>query len=447
MCHGFSFGGAVAKRRGWKLRGTVAAERSRETNPGRVFAFGQRLSRSLMFPVSVIPIAALLVRLGAPDMLGAEGLGRDLPVLRDFAGFLAAAGGAVMENLPLLFAVGVCIGFARKATGMTALAAVVGYLVFSGVITYMAPAMEAAVPGDAQVDYGILGGMIVGWLCAWLWRIGHRVRFPSGIDFFSGPRFVPVVSALASAALGALAVAVFPVIDRIINVWLAGLLLHSGNTVLSGFLFGTAQRLLVPLGLHHLLNTVPWFTLGSCVSADGVRLQGDMPCFFSGVEGSFAPEGFVPGTYLGGLYPILLGGLLGAALAMYLRSERQNRRTTGTLMLSGALGSFFVGVTEPLEFAFAYISPPLFAVHAFLTGSAFAVVNGLGIRDGFAFSAGLIDFAVNFTRSAQLSVRGATGPLLILALAAAYFVIYFLVFYWGIKFFNAATPGRKTQDI
>lgn len=441
----------------------------------RTFSLLQRLGRALMLPIAALPAAGMLVRFGQPDMFGRLGLGQYWWGFTKLAALMASAGTAVMDNLPLLFAIGVAIGFAKKADGSTALAAAVAYLTYKavtktlspwvlgqpapltetqleclhsfpayGFIDYsLAPGVGICqIPPQPLIDYGPLEGIIIGLLTALLWQKYYQVQFPSFLAFFGGRRFIPIIASAASMLVGFLLAFLYPafryVITDLLGTWLA----EPNHTVISAGIFGFFQRLLIPLGLHHLLNNVPWFTLGSCVSETGAELHGDLACFMSGQIGSFQPYGYVPGAFMTGLFPIMMGGLIGAAAAIIRSARPEHRKVTMALMLSAAGTCFITGVTEPIEFSFVYVAPFLLVVHAFLTGTAMALTTFLGIRDGFTFSAGGIDYALSFTRSAALSEGGYWGPIMLLVLAAVYMVIYYAIFRVSIKWLGLATPGR-----
>jgi PTS system N-acetylglucosamine-specific IIC component len=386
----------------------------------------QRLGRSLMLPIAALPVAALMLRLGQPDMLGDGDTGLALGArwswLTPVADVLAAAGGALFENLGLLFAVGVAVGFARKSDGSTALAAVVGYVVFDAVTDAMSPYVLHE--GAAAIDYGVFGGIIVGLTAALLWQRFHRIRLPTYLAFFGGRRFVPIVTAGATLALGVLLSFAYPAFDAGLTglgEWLVG------NDILGAGVYGVANRLLVPFGLHHLLNSVPWFVVGSYQPPGGATVHGDIARFLSGDP--------TAGSFMTGFFPIMMFALPAAALAIYQEAAPGRRRVVGGVMLSGALTSFLTGVTEPLEFAFMFVAWPLYLIHAVLTGTSMALVNGLGIRDGFGFSAGAIDYTLNFT--------AATNPLALLLVGVGYAVVYYLLFRFAIRRFDLATPGRE----
>jgi PTS system N-acetylglucosamine-specific IIC component len=393
----------------------------------------QRLGRSLMLPIAALPVAALLLRLGQPDMLGDGDSGLALAShwswLEPVATVLAAAGGTLFSHLGLLFAVGVAVGFARKSDGSTALAAVVGYLVFDAVTTAMSPyVLEPGGRGHSSlIDYGVFGGILVGIMAALLWQRYYRIKLPTYLAFFGGRRFVPIVTANAALLLAVLMSFVYPAFDRgLTNLgeWLVG------NDVMGAGIYGFVNRLLIPFGLHHLLNSVPWFAVGSFEAANGEVVRGDIARFLHGDP--------TAGAFMTGFFPIMMFALPAAALAIYHEATPGRRKLVGGVMLSGALTSFLTGVTEPLEFAFMFVAWPLYVIHALFTGTALALVNALGIKDGFAFSAGAIDYTLNFT--------AATRPLLLVPIGIAYAVLYYTVFRMVIRRFDLATPGRERDD-
>lgn len=397
-------------------------------------AVAQRIGRSLMLPIAVLPAAGILLRLGQPDMLGSNGDERG--GLADVAGFgwmepvadvFAAAGNALFANLPLLFAVGIAIGFARKADGSTALAAVVAYLVFDGVSDALSPAtLGEAAEGEVQdlINWGVLGGVLIGIMTALLWQRFHRLKLPPYLAFFGGRRSVPIIAAFCAIVLAVLMSFLYRPFDAgLTNLgeWVAG------NDVLGGFVYGTANRLLIPLGLHHILNSFPWFQLGEYTNPDtGVTVQGDIARFLSGDP--------TAGAFMTGFFPIMMFALPAAALAIAQEAKPSQRKIIGGIMLSAALTSFITGVTEPLEFAFLFVAFPLYLMHAVLTGTSLALVNALDIRDGFSFSAGLIDYVLNFTIAEK--------PLLLIPIGLAYGALYYVLFRFVIRRWNLRTPGR-----
>jgi PTS system N-acetylglucosamine-specific IIC component len=396
---------------------TVAAGTGRKF-PG--LAQLQRIGRSLMLPIAALPAAGLLLRLGQADLLGS------IPGFETGAAVIASAGGALFDNLPLLFALGVAIGFAKKADGSTALAAVVGYLVFSNVGKAMSPlVMGLPAEGDEQVlvNYNVLAGVLMGVVSAVLWQKFHRIKLPSYLAFFGGRRFVPIITAVVALVLGVLLSFVYPVFSSGLTSFGAFV---SSNDIWGGFLYGTANRMLVPVGLHHILNSMVWFVIGDYNGATG-----DLHRFFAGDP--------TAGTFMTGFFPIMMFALPAGALAIWHEAKKSQKKIVGGIMLTGALTAMLTGVTEPLEFSFMFVAFPLYAIHAVLTGTSLALVNFLGIRDGFSFSAGAFDYILNFGLAEK--------PLLLIPIGLAYGVLYYFLFRFVIRRWNLKTPGRGDDEV
>jgi PTS system N-acetylglucosamine-specific IIC component len=388
---------------------------SAKSRPG--LAGLQRLGRSLMLPIAALPAAGLLLRAGQADLLGRWS------AMESTASVISAAGGALFTNLPLIFAVGIAIGWAKKADGSTALAAVVGYLVLAGVFEAMSPVVlegETNPAGEqAMINFGVLGGIVAGLVSAMLWQRFYRTKLPPYLGFFSGRRLVPILSAMTLLVVGVLMSFVYPLFNN--GLTSVGETV-SDHSVAGGGVYGTVNRLLIPLGLHHILNSVVWFIIGDYNGA-----QGDLNRFFAGDPSA--------GIFMTGFFPIMMFGLPAAALAIWHEAKPENRKVVGGVMVSVALTAFVTGITEPLEFAFLFVAWPLFVVHALLTGTSLALVNALGIHHGFTFSAGAIDYLLNFGK--------ATHPLWLIPIGLAYSVIYYFVFRFVIRKWNLKTPGRE----
>jgi PTS system N-acetylglucosamine-specific IIC component len=415
---------------------STASATASTTGEGRGFpglAQLQRLGRSLMLPIASLPVAALLLRFGQPDMLGEDGLGSVFSWLDPVAAVIGAAGGALFANLPLIFAVGVAFGFARKSDGSTALAGLIGYLVFKGVTDAMSPYIlgepEEGAPQDL-INFGVLGGLVMGITAALLWQRYYRIKLPPYLAFFGGRRFVPIITGLVAIIIGVLMSFVYKPFDTgITNLseWV------TENEVVGGGVYGTLNRLLIPFGLHHILNFTPWFQFGEYTTEDGTVVTGDIARFLNGDP--------TAGPFMTGFFPIMMFALPAAALAIWHTARPVEKKIVGGIMLSAALTSFITGVTEPLEFSFLFVAFPLYFIHAILTGTSLALTNALEIRDGFGFSAGAIDYLLNF--------RIATLPLLLIVIGLGYAVIYYFLFRWVITKWNLRTPGREetTEDM
>ena len=385
----------------------------------------QKFGRSLMLPIASLPAAALLLRLGQDDLLGKDGLGWNA-----VASVIGAAGGALFNSLPLLFAVGVAIGMARKSDGSTALAAVVGYLVFKNVGDAMSPLIglgKDATGTQTLVNYGVLGGILVGLIAGGLWQRYYRIALPPYLAFFGGRRFVPMITALATMILAVLMSFVYPAFNAgltAVGNWVAG------NGVVGGFVFGTLNRLLIPLGLHHIPNNIVWFQIGDFTKADGTLVHGDLTRFFAQDPSA--------GIFMTGFFPIMMFALPAACLAIWQEAKPKNRLVVGGVMLSVALTSFLTGVTEPIEFSFMFLAWPLYLAHAVLTGLSLAITNALGVHMGFGFSAGLFDYVLNWNIG--------TNPWMIIPIGLVFAVIYYFMFRIVIRKMNLKTPGREDDD-
>ena len=406
---------------------SVKEQKSGLRIPG--FAQLQRLGKSLMLPIAVLPAAGILLRLGQDDLLGKI----DIPVIGPFFDAMSAAGGTLFANLPLLFAVGVAIGFAKKADGSTALSAVVGYLVMSAVFKTMSPIVLAghldAAGNPAQINYSVFAGIVAGLVTAWLFDRYHTIQLPPYLGFFGGRRFVPIAVSLASLVLAFGMSYFYPIFDA----GLTGLGEFIGGAgALGAFTYGVANRLLIPIGLHHILNSYVWFLYGDYQVPGGELVTGELTRFAAGDP--------TAGLLTSGFYPILMFGLPAAALAMiHVAKPKQKKLAIGILSAAG-LTAFLTGVTEPLEFAFMFVAFPLYLVHALLTGLSLAIAYLLDIHLGFSFSAGLIDLLLYGTAPAAKNI-----PLLLI-MGVVFFAVYYFLFRWVIVKWNMRTPGREPEE-
>ena len=366
---------------------------------GNRFALLQQLGRTLMLPIAVLPIAGLLLRLGQPDLLNIA--------------FIAAAGDAVFANLPIIFAVGVAIGYARDNHGAAGLAGAVGYFVLTA-------AMKTV---DDKINMGVLAGIIVGLVAGALYNRFKDAKLPDWLAFFGGRRFVPIITGLVCLALAFVFGFAWPPIQH-------GIDLIGHWTIASGeiglFIYGAQNRLLLITGLHHILNNLVWFVMGDFQSATQGLVHGDLKRFFAGDP--------TAGAFMAGFFPVMMFGLPAACLAMYRSALPENRKRVGGMLLSMALTSFLTGITEPIEFAFIFLAPVLYGLHVVLTGLSMAIMHVLGVKLGFTFSAGAFDYV--------LSYGIATKPLLMLPIGVLYFVVYYGAFRFAIQRLNLATPGR-----
>nr|WP_275899826.1 N-acetylglucosamine-specific PTS transporter subunit IIBC [Chromobacterium alkanivorans] len=358
------------------------------------------MGRALMLPIAVLPVAGLLLRLGQPDLLNIK--------------MMAQAGDAIFGNLALIFAIGVAVGFAKDNNGTSGLAGAIGYLVITAVLKVI----------DEKLNMGVLSGILSGLVAGALYNRYKDIKLPSYLAFFGGKRFVPIVTGFSMLVLGAVLGYVWmPVQIGIDSVgrWLIG----AGE--IGVFVYGVLNRVLIVTGLHHILNTIVWFQVGDFASAAGKVVHGDLTRFFAGDK--------TAGMFMSGFFPVMMFGLPAACLAMYRTAKPENKQAVGGLLFSMALTAMLTGVTEPVEFAFMFLAPALYAIHAVLTGLAMALMHALNIKLGFGFSAGLFDYALNFGLS--------TKPLLLVPVGIGYFALYYVLFVFFIKKFDLKTPGRE----
>ncbi|MGH8780812.1 N-acetylglucosamine-specific PTS transporter subunit IIBC [Paraburkholderia sp.] len=367
---------------------------------GNPFLKVQRLGRALMLPIAVLPVAGLLLRLGQPDVFNIK--------------MIADAGGAIFDNLPLLFAIGVAVGFAKDNNGVAALAGAIGYLV------------EVAVMKDIndKLNMGVLSGIVAGIVAGMLYNRYKDIKLPEYLAFFGGKRFVPIITGVACLAIGIVFGYVWAPIQGAID--LAGHWLTTAGAI-GAFVFGLLNRLLLVTGLHHILNSLAWFVFGSFTPPGGVAVTGDLHRFFAGDP--------TAGTFMTGFFPIMMFGLPAACLAMFHEAPKERRAVVGGLLFSMALTSFLTGVTEPIEFTFMFLAPVLYVIHAVLTGLSLAICSALGIKLGFTFSAGAIDYVLNY----GLSTKGWEA----IPIGIVYAIAYYGLFRFFIRRFNMATPGRE----
>jgi PTS system N-acetylglucosamine-specific IIC component len=383
----------------------------------------QLLGRALMLPIAVLPVAGLLLRLGQPDLL-------------DIAP-IAAAGDAIFSNLGILFAIGIAVGLARENNGAAGLAGVVAFVVATKgaeVLINVPPDIVAGLAGahkdlaaaaykarqlaKVSVPVGIISGILAGAL----YNRYYDMKLPDYLAFFSGRRFVPIVAGAAGLVVAFAFGVGFPAVERGMDA-LSHAVIESGSIGL--FVYGVLNRLLIVTGLHHILNNVAWFLVG-----DYHGVTGDLKRFFAGDP--------TAGAFMSGFFPVMMFGLPAACLAMYHTALPERRRAVGGLLLSMALTSFLTGVTEPIEFTFMFLAPPLYVVHALLTGLAMVTMSLLDVHLGFGFSAGLFDYALNFKLS--------THPLILFFVGAVYGLLYYGLFRYFIERFNLKTPGREADE-
>lgn len=385
----------------------------------------QKLGRALMVPVAILPAAAILMGIGyfidPSDWGGKSAL----------AAFFIKSGAAILDNLGILFACGVAYGLSKDKDGASAFSGMVAFLVIT---TLLSPGAVGQLRGGAEVlateGFGKINnpfiGILSGIVGAWCYNKFGGVKLPDYLAFFSGRRLAPIMTSFVMLAVSGIMFFVWPVIYSALVSF--GTSIASLGAVGAG-IYAFFNRLLIPSGLHHALNSVFWF--------DTIGIN-DIPNFLNGVQATF--PGVTTGMYQAGFFPIMMFGLPGAALAMVHTSKPENRKTTASLMVAGAVASFLTGVTEPIEFAFMFLAPGLYLVHAVLTGVSVFIAATMNWMAGFGFSAGLIDMF--------LSSRNpiATNWFMLIPLGIVFFAIYYFVFRFAITTFNLKTPGREAED-
>ncbi|WP_319202397.1 glucose-specific PTS transporter subunit IIBC [uncultured Ilyobacter sp.] len=394
------------------------------------FAQLQKIGKALMTPVAILPAAGLLLAFGQPNVLDST--------------LMAAAGGVIFANLPLLFAVGSAIGLAG-GDGVAGLAAIVSLLIMNtvmGVTTGAAAEIElgnkafAQVMGIPTLQTGVFGGILAGVIGAMIYKRFNKIELPAYLGFFSGKRFVPIATAFLSFFVGL----VFPYVWKPIQVGLASLAVIGENpTAFSTFVFGLIERALIPFGLHHIFYAPFWFEFGEWTNSLGQVFRGDQAIFFAKLQDNVANFGST-GAYMTGKFAFMMFGLPGAALAMYKQAKPTKKKIAGGILLSAALTSFLTGITEPIEFLFLFVAPVLYGVHCVLAATSFMLMNILNVRIGMTFSGGLIDF-ISFG-----VLPNKTPWYLVIVVGAIYFVVYYILFTFFIKKFNLKTPGREEEE-
>ncbi len=370
---------------------------------GNWFEKLQSIGKALMLPIAVLPAAALLLRLGAPDVL-------DIP-------FITKAGGAIFDNLALIFAIGIGVGLAKDNNGAAGLAGGIGYLILTAGLKAI----------DKDLNMSVLAGIISGIEAGLLYNRFHAIKLPEFLGFFGGRRFVPIATAVTSIILAAIFGVIWGPCQAAIHAvgeWIIG------AGVVGTFVYGVLNRLLIPIGLHHILNSFIWFVFGEYTTPAGVVATGDLNRFFAGDPNA--------GMFMGGFYIMMMFGMPAVALAMYRAAKPENRSKVGGALASVAFTAFLTGITEPIEFMFMFLAPGLYAVHAVLTGIALSVSYSLGILHGFGFSAGFIDYVLNWGL--------ATKPMLIIPVGLVFAVIYYVIFSWAIRHFDIPTIGRYDEE-
>lgn len=386
-----------------------------------LFVVLQKIGKSLMLPVSVLPIAGILLGVGSAGLSW-------IPV--SVSQVMAEAGGSVFSNMPLIFAIGVALGFTNN-DGVSALASVVAYGIMSKTMLVAAPWVLGLSPDSVEIqrltDTGVLGGIIAGIIAASMFNRFYRIKLPEYLGFFAGKRFVPIISGLIAIFVGILLSFIWPPIGTAIqrfSEWAA----YQNPAVAFG-IYGVVERALVPFGLHHIWNVPFQMQVGEYVNSAGQVFHGDIPRYMAGDP----TAGMLSGGFLFKMF-----GLPAAAIAIWHTARPENRVKVGGIMISAALTAFLTGITEPIEFSFMFVAPILYVIHAILAGLAFVICILLGMRDGTSFSHGLIDFIVLSGNSSKLYLFPIIGIL--------YAITYYSIFRFLIVKLNLKTPGREVEE-
>ncbi len=421
------------------------------------FEKAQQFGKSFMLPIAVLPAAGLLLGIGGalsnPNTIKAYPF-LDVSWIQSIFTIMSSAGSVIFANLALLFAIGVAIGLAKSDKGTAGLAGMLGFLVMNSTISALlsitgilnadnpASVGQGLVLGIHTLETGVFGGVMVGVLVALLHNRYNKKQLPQFLGFFSGSRFVPIISAFASIFLGVFMFLVWPFIQ-------AGIFKMGGLVEATGyigtFIFGFVLRLLGPFGLHHIFYMPFWTTsLGGSLVIDGQLVEGTQRIFFAQLADPTI-EKFYEGTsrFMSGRFITMMFGLLGAAYAIYRTAKPKNKKIVAGLMGSAALTSFLTGITEPIEFSFLFIAPLLYVVHAFLDGLAFMMAHIFQITIGQTFSGGFIDFVL----FGILQGNDKTNWIIVPLIGIPWFFVYYFLFTFLIKKFNFKTPGREDEDL
>src|SRR3954471_24134935 len=384
------------------------------------FSLLQKIGKCMMLPVSVLPVAGILLGVGSANF-------SFLP--ESVSLVMAKSGDAIFGNLPLLFAIGVAIGLTEN-DGVAALAGTTGYVVFlaaMGVCAKLRGIEVTPIMGIPSIQTGVFGGIIVGMIAAWCFNRFYRIQLPAYLGFFAGKRSVPIITSFAVIFVGALLSFIWPPIGNGINAF-SHWAVH-GRPALAFTIYGVVERALIPFGLHHVWNVPFFFEAGTYTDATGTTVHGEIARFIAGDP----TAGHMTGGYL-----FKMWGLPAAAIAMWRAARPENRAKVGGIMISAALTAFLTGITEPIEFAFLFVAPVLYAIHAVLAGAAYFLCIVLGIKHGFTFSHGLIDYVVLFPKS--------HNALWLLVIGPIWGALYYAIFTVAIRAFNLMTPGREKEE-
>ena len=424
----------------------------------KIFGVLQRVGRSFMLPIALLPVAGLLLGIGSSftneTMLAAYGLNNVIhpgTLIYTILDVMSQTGNAVFSNLALLFAMGVAIGMARKEKEVAALSGAVAYIIMNTAIQAMINAAGGveAMPanstttmlGITTLQMGVFGGIVVGLGVAALHNKFYKIELPQVLAFFGGTRFVPIVSSIVYLVVGIAMFYIWPVVQSGIAA-LGALVLASGYA--GTFIYGLLERALIPFGLHHVFYMPFWQTaVGGTAIIDGVTVTGAQNIFFAELASKSTTVFSVSATrFMAGKFPFMMFGLPGAALAMYQCAKPEKKKAAGGLLLSAALTAFLTGITEPLEFTFIFVALPMYAVHCVLAGLSFMLMHILNVGVGMTFSGGLIDLVL----FGVMQGNAKTHWVWVIVVGAVYFVLYYIIFRFMISKFNYKTPGRDDAE-
>ncbi|MGY6225538.1 glucose PTS transporter subunit IIA [Faecalibacterium duncaniae] len=424
----------------------------------KIFGVLQRVGRSFMLPIALLPVAGLLLGIGSSftneTMLAAYGLNSVIhpgTLIYTILDVMSQTGSAVFNNLALLFAMGVAIGMARKEKEVAALSGAVAYIIMNTAIQAMINAAGGveAMPanstttmlGITTLQMGVFGGIVVGLGVAALHNKFYKIELPQVLAFFGGTRFVPIISSIVYLVVGIAMFYIWPVVQSGIAA-LGALVLASGYA--GTFIYGLLERALIPFGLHHVFYMPFWQTaVGGTAIIDGVTVTGAQNIFFAELASKSTTVFSVSATrFMAGKFPFMMFGLPGAALAMYQCAKPEKKKVAGGLLLSAALTAFLTGITEPLEFTFIFVALPMYAVHCVLAGLSFMLMHILNVGVGMTFSGGLIDLVL----FGVMQGNDKTHWMWVVVVGAVYFVLYYIIFRFMISKFNYKTPGRDDAE-
>lgn len=424
----------------------------------KIFGILQRVGRSFMLPIAILPVAGLLLGIGSSftneTMLETYGLMRILGSGTIFAavfGVMSEAGNVVFANLPILFAMGVAIGMAKKEKEVAALSAAIAFFIMhasinalitiNGGTEAMLAGAVTSVCGITSLQMGVFGGILVGLGVAALHNRFYKIELPQVLSFFGGSRFVPIISALVYTGVGILMFFIWPAIQKGIYT-IGDLVLNSGYA--GTWVYGFMERLLIPFGLHHVFYLPFWQTaVGGTLEVGGRVVEGAQNIFFAQLADPSVTKYAVSATrFMSGKFPLMIFGLPGAALAMYKTAAPEKRKAAGGLLLSAALTAMITGITEPLEFTFLFVAPALYGIHCILAGFAYMLMHVFEVGVGMTFSGGLIDL----TLFGIMQGNAKTNWIWIVIVGIGYFIVYYVLFYHLIRRFDLKTPGRDNND-